>query len=106
MSFVKLTDLTSKEIVPGFTARFIHTDQVTIAYIDIVAGSVAPPHAHPHAQVSSVVSGKLEMTIDGETKILEPGMAGVMPPHAEHGARAITDCRVVDYFCPARDDLR
>ncbi len=106
MAFLHLSDLDAIEMLPGFTARLVHTDQVTIAYIDIVAGSVAPEHSHPHGQITTVIAGELELTIGGKTELLNPGMVAVIPPGARHGARSKTTCRIMDYFCPARDDLR
>ena len=106
MAFLQLSDLEAIEMLPGFTARLVHTNQVTVAYIDIVAGSVAPEHSHPHGQVTTVIAGELELTINGETELLIPGTVAVIPPEARHGARAKTACRIMDYFCPTRDDLR
>ena len=35
----------------GFTARMIHTETMTLAYVDVDAGADLPEHAHHHTQV-------------------------------------------------------
>jgi hypothetical protein len=46
------------------------------------------------------------MTVDGEMRVVEFGAAAYIPGDAPHSGRAITDCRIVDVFYPARDDYR
>ena len=104
--FLKLSDRPEKEPVPGYKVRFVHGEHMTLAYWRIEAGAVLSPHSHPHEQVSSVIEGKLELTIEGETRILGPDSVGVIAPNARHAARAITDCRVIDAFYPVREDYR
>ena len=80
--FLKLSDRPEKEPVPGYKVRFVHGEHMTLAYWRIEAGAVLSPHSHPHEQVSSVMEGQFELTIEGETKILGPGSVGVIAPHA------------------------
>jgi quercetin dioxygenase-like cupin family protein len=87
-----LSHQTAREVVPGYRARFVHSDRVTLAYWDIEAGAALPEHAHPHEQLTNVISGKFQLTIAGETHLLEPGwwpryhrtfsIPGLHRPHA------------------------
>lgn len=104
MSFINISKIPPTEIVPGFNGRFIHSENITIAYWDIKAGSSIPVHHHVHEMIVNVIAGKLELTIGNEKKILEPGMAGVIPSHVPHTATAVSDCRVIDVFYPVRED--
>jgi len=104
MSFIKVSDIKSKEIVPGFHGRFIHSQNMTVAYWDIRKGSSIPPHQHVHEMIVNVIEGKLELTIDKETRVLEAGMAAVIPSQVPHFAKAVTDCKVIDVFYPVRSD--
>ena len=63
-------------------------------------------HSHPHEQVSNVISGTFELTVDGVPYRLEPGTAVVIPPHAVHSGRSITDSALIDVFYPVREDYR
>jgi len=106
MSFIHLNDLEEKELVPGFKARFVHTENMTFAYWNIKAGASLPGHSHPHEQVATMFEGKFELTIDGKAKILSPGEIAVIRPNAVHSGRAVTDCRILDVFYPVREDYR
>jgi quercetin dioxygenase-like cupin family protein len=106
MPVINTAGLPTKEIVPGFEARFIHTPHVTIGYINITAGSILPEHGHPHEQVTHVLEGKLELTINGVVSVIEPGMVAVIPGNVRHSGRALTDCRALDVFHPVREDYK
>ena len=105
MPFISLTNVElQKDLVPGFDVRFVHTENMTFAFWNIKAGSLLPEHSHPHEQVANVLEGEFELTIDGESQCVTPGTVAVIPGSAVHSGRAITDCKVVDVFCPVRED--
>jgi quercetin dioxygenase-like cupin family protein len=106
MSFVDLNQIADREVVLGFHGKFVHSEQVTVAFWDIEAGATLPEHSHVHEQITSVLSGRFELTVQGETRILDPGHVAVIPSHAVHGGRALTVCRIIDVFEPVRDDYR
>lgn len=106
MPFVDLRDVEAREIISGYRAVFAHSDGMTVAFWTIEAGAALPEHSHPHEQISSVLEGQFEMTVAGETQILEAGMVAVIPSGVAHSARALTACRVVDAFHPAREEYR
>lgn len=106
MAFVELDNLAQRELMPGFHGRVIHTGAVTVIHWDITAGAVLPAHAHPHEQLSSLLSGEFEMTVDGDTRRMTAGTVAVIGPDCRHSGRALTDCRFVDVFHPVREDYR
>jgi quercetin dioxygenase-like cupin family protein len=106
MHFISLDDLPAKTLIPGFDAQFIHTHNLTIGYVNIKAGSVLPEHAHPHEQITHVLEGALQLTIEGETQVVKPGVVAVIPGHHTHSAVALTDCKALDVFYPVREDYR
>jgi len=106
MKFIDLRALQQTEPVPGFKGRFVHSGHMTLAYWDITANAGLPGHKHMHEQVTMVTSGEFELTIDGETHILKPGMVAVIPSNTVHSARAITNCEVTDAFYPVREDYK
>ena len=106
MPFIKLSDIEEREIVKGFRARFVHTDHMTSAYWQIAAGSSLPDHSHPHEQVTTIIRGQFEMTVDGETHTIESGTVVAIPSGAKHRGRALTDCFILDVFSPVREDYR
>ena len=104
--FVKLSDVAPKDLIPNAEVRFVHTDNMTLAYWDFEPGGAVGAHAHPHEQVTNVIAGTFELTVNGVTYRLEPGTALVIPPHAEHAGRALTACQLLDVFYPVREDYR
>jgi len=64
MSFITLSEIASKEIVPGFRGRFIHSQNMTVAYWDIQAGIQSPSSARQHEKIVNVIRGRLELTIE------------------------------------------
>jgi len=113
MPFIELAALAEMQRVPGFHGRFIHTENVTFSYWRIEKNALLPSHRHPHEQITVVIEGKLELTVDGETRILErrdngsgPPTVSVIPPNGEHGGKALTGCVVIDVFYPVREDYR
>jgi quercetin dioxygenase-like cupin family protein len=92
--------------VPGGLVRFVHTQNLTLAYWVFEAGARFPEHSHPHEQVVKVIEGEFEFWLDGAAERMGPGSVGIVPPHAAHWGRALTACRIMDVFYPPRDDYR
>lgn len=106
MPFIQLEKVTHSEPFPGFKGRFLHTENMTIADWRIEEGSNFPEHTHPHEQVAFLLEGDFELTMEGETRHLQPGVVAIIPSNVPHQGRALTNCRLMDIFHPVREDLR
>lgn len=104
--FIDLNKIEEKETFPGFKGRFFHSKSMTIAHWNIKAGASVPAHTHIHEQTVNVISGQLELTVDGNAKVLGPGQGAVLPSMVPHAAKAVTDCYVIDTFSPIREDYQ
>ncbi len=105
--FCDLESREAKEIAPGVNVRTFWGSKMRVSVVDLAANSVVPLHKHLHEQVGTVVSGKLELTIAGERRWLEPGAAYVIPGGVEHGGgTGDTPARVVDVFSPVRSEYQ
>lgn len=104
--FKALSEAKPVEIFPGFTGRFIHTATMTLVFWDIKAGSIVPEHSHVQEQIANVLEGEFELTVDGNSQVLVPGIAAVIPSHVKHSGMAITDCKLFDVFSPVREDYK
>ena len=104
--FYQLDDIESTQVIPGFRAKFVHSERMTFVFWDVEAGAELPEHSHEHEQVCNVLEGEFSLTIDGQTQRLRPGQVAVIPSLAVHSGRAETDCRVLDVFQPVREDYR
>src|SRR5947208_760831 len=104
--FQNFSDIPVKEIAAGFFSRFIHTDDNTINFLEVTAGSELPLHQHPHQQCNFVLEGEFEMTVGNETKVLTNNTFAIMPGGVLHGGKAITNCKLIDIFSPVREDYK
>jgi len=103
---IEIEKIEPREIVKGYRARFIHTENTTLAFWDVDAGAILPSHSHPHEQSSQVLEGTFELNVAGETMICEKGFVVVIPSGTVHQGRAITDCKLLDVFSPVREDYK
>ncbi len=101
-----IKDLPSKQLVDGITGYYAHGTNMTFGFVEIKAGSDLPPHQHEHEQITYIIEGQLDMLIGGKPYTLTSGMYFVIPSNTPHGAKAITDCKVIDVFKPVREDYR
>jgi quercetin dioxygenase-like cupin family protein len=106
MPLIQLDQVPVREIFPGLRARLIHTERATHSWVEVDPGASFPEHQHPHEQIVSVLSGELQLVVDGVPQVLTPGVVFVIPPNVPHSGGSKTGCRVLDAFAPVRDDYR
>lgn len=104
-NITELSTLEYFEPIEGLKAKLKHTENQTYAFWEIKKGTLLPEHNHSNEQVSFVTKGELELTIDREVTLLTKGMIAVIPPYANHSAKAITDVELTDVFTPVRTDF-
>lgn len=95
-----------REIMPGYRARFVHSERTTHAYWEIDPDQALPEHSHPHEQIVNMLEGTFELVVDGESHVLEAGDVLVIPPDVPHTGVAHTPCRILDIFAPVREEYR
>jgi len=106
MTFAHIFDLpTDLDPVSGFERQLVQAKTMTLAFIAAKAGQSVPRHAHANEQITLVLDGLFELTIDGETRRMAPGDIGVVEADAPHAGRALRDCVLVEVFSPVRRDF-
>ena len=106
MNFFGLDNIKVKEPVPGYKGKFVHSENQTIAIWEIDEGAVLPEHSHPHEQISTVVEGEFELTINGVTKKVDNNSVAVIPSNVPHSGVALTKCKIIDVFYPVREEYK
>lgn len=101
-----IKNIKPKELVPGITGYYAHGDSLTLGLAELKAGSIIPMHQHVHEQITYIIEGELDMVIDGQPCLLTAGMYHVIRSNTPHSAIAKTDCRVIDTFCPVREEYK
>jgi len=95
------------EMLPGLIRRvLIDSGAMMTCEFTFDANVRIPDHAHPHEQVGYVVSGRIAMTVAGETFELGPGDSYGAPSNVRHSAFTLEPTVVVDTFSPPREDYR
>jgi quercetin dioxygenase-like cupin family protein len=102
----KIGSLDPRELVPGHHGRFVHSEHTTHVYWQIDVDARLPEHSHPHEQIVNVLEGTYELSVDGESFVLDAGDVLVIPGGAAHSGRAHTECRILDVFSPVREEYR
>ena len=105
MPFVDTSGLPVIERLPGWHGRYFHSPSMTFAHYDFEAGSSIHEHFHPEEEVYEGIEGELELTIDGVSQVVRPGVVGIVPGNVAHSARALTDGRAIIIDHPARRDF-
>ena len=104
MAILKIADLKSTEMIPGFHMRMSCLKDTMFSHWTIEAGAELPEHFHIHEQISILTEGTFEFTLEGETQTIQPGMVIMIPSNAKHSGKAITKCTIIDVFSPVRED--
>ena len=101
-----LSGLPSREIMPGYHGKMVHGKKMSLAFWEVEAGAEVPAHSHEHEQIMHVLEGRFSFTLDGNTREYGPGDVVLIPSHAEHQGKALTNCRLIDVFSPVREEYR
>lgn len=106
----KLTRFTEVQPVYAFKGIARRTlawgEQVMLVQNDFASGSKVPEHAHTNEQLSYVVRGSLQVEMQGEIYVLNPGDSLLMPSNVAHNASAPEGAVVIDIFAPPREDFK
>ena len=92
-------------IFPGVEIQTIAGKSLMLSDVHLEPDSVVLEHSHPHEQMGILLAGRLEFTIGGVTRLLEPGDMWRIPGGVVHSVRAMDGpARAIDIFCPIRED--
>jgi len=97
-------DIALETLNPLIQRHFVVGGEVMVARILLKKGAEVPLHSHHNEQVTWIIEGALQFTIDGREIVVRAGEVLCIPPHMPHAALAIEDTVDVDVFCPPRAD--
>lgn len=95
MQYVNFKDDIKGEIFPAgrLTKVIVGPDSKLTAkhfvqgYVTIYPNGSVPEHSHPEEEVYTIISGQGEMTVNGETKIMEGGSSVYIPSGQPHSLK-------------------
>lgn len=104
--FVKADPAGAETVAPGIKRQLLgYGDSLMGVRVWFEAGAVGEVHAHVHAQMAYVESGKFKVTVGDKVSILSAGDSFFAPPHTDHGAVCLEAGVLIDVFSPAREDF-
>jgi quercetin dioxygenase-like cupin family protein len=98
MPVFKFAEMQGEYVTPKYSKAFgplLTGTQIEVGELRFGQGEGAVPHAHPQEQVMVVLTGRLRVTIDGQTSDLGPGEGFLAPPNVPHQVTALEETRVL-----------
>lgn len=104
--FVYENDTVLEDLGGGVSRKILaYGDDLMQVMVFFEKGAVGAMHSHPHTQLTNVLSGKFEFTIDGEVKIVKAGDTLYKTPYIPHGCVCLEKGVLLDTFTPCREDF-
>ncbi|RMD48531.1 MAG: cupin domain-containing protein [Ignavibacteria bacterium] len=104
--FIEVNKMEWEPVVSGLKRKIMgYNDEIMMVQVHFETGGIGANHTHRHSQTTYVVSGRFEVNIDGETKVLGPGDGFYVAPHKDHGATCLEEGILIDVFSPVREDF-
>ena len=108
MAVYKYAELDVAKPEPNVLRRHVCNENVMMTIFDFVSGPIAPPHHHPHEQITYIAEGPVNFFLgegDAQTvALVETGDLIVVPPNTPHTVEVLGEsARLVDCFYPIRE---
>ena len=104
--FLLNKQIETETVGSGVTRQILgYSQEIMLVKVVFEKGGVGDMHSHPHVQSSYIESGRFEVTVDGNTQILEKGDGFFVPSGRLHGLICLEGGCVIDAFTPAREDF-
>lgn len=95
MPFINLDEIEKFAITPQHSDAYgelVTGSTIEVGRLFFAKGDGAEPHSHSQEQIIVILSGRVAVTFDGETRELGSGEGFHAPPFVPHGTRALEDC--------------
>ena len=104
--FVFYSDKEFEDLGGGVKRKILaYGDALMQVEVHFERGAIGQMHQHPHSQLTYVLSGKFEFTIDGEKRIVCQGDTLYKTPGVLHGCVCLEEGILLDTFNPYREDF-
>ncbi|MEM2102517.1 MAG: cupin domain-containing protein [Candidatus Bathyarchaeia archaeon] len=94
-----VTNLPEADVpVKGIRAWILQGERHQLVFFQMEPHVTVPEHSHDYPQWGLMIEGEMELTINGETRIVKKGDEYVIPAKAKHSANFQSVSRVMDLF--------
>lgn len=95
-----------ERIAEGIERQMIWGERLMVCRLRIQPNVVTAVHSHAHEQITLVERGRVQFTIDGQSRTAAAGDVLHFPSHLRHGATMLDEEVVlIDIFTPVREDF-
>jgi quercetin dioxygenase-like cupin family protein len=94
MPLIRLDEIDAEYVTPKYSSAFgelVLGERIEVGRLRFEANEGAVEHAHPQEQVMIVISGRLQVELEGEAGELGPGEGFHAPPNVPHKVTALED---------------
>jgi quercetin dioxygenase-like cupin family protein len=92
-------------ICPGIQRQTVASGKTMYQMLaTLEAGSKMPAHRHPQEQIVHILSGRMNLVVDGTPHEMKAGDSHYLPSNVPHGVETFEETRVLDTFSPPRDE--
>ena len=104
--FINDADIAWEDVGNGVKRKIMSYDErLMVVKVEFEKGGVGTLHKHHHSQITHIESGKFEVEINGDKKVLAAGDGFYIPPNVMHGAVCQEAGVLIDVFSPMREDF-
>jgi len=82
----------------GVKAWILQGEKHQLGFFEMQPEAIVPEHSHTYPQWGMVIEGKMNLTINGKTRLVQKGDEYLIPSQAKHRATFQTETRVMDLF--------
>ena len=100
--FISFFDSPFAPLNPNVSSRAMAGEKLMLVEHQAKKGHFAKGDQHPNEQLTLVLSGKIKVTVKGQTRVLSKGDAVIIPSQLPHDVEVIEDCTVIEVFSPPR----
>ena len=98
MPLIHLDEIDKEYVTPKYSSAFgelVLGERIEVGRLRFEADEGAVEHAHPQEQVMIVISGRLQVELEGVAGELGPGEGFHAPPNVPHKVTALQDTVVL-----------
>ena len=100
-AFFRVEELPVKQGLEGIQLRSVDLKNLMMTFVEYPAGSKVPQHFHPCEQITYVLEGMLEVTLEHDSHVLGPGEGVRIPPNTQHSSRPVDGpAKALDAWTP------
>lgn len=105
MYFYNFDNISYKKKKEGLHVKVITGENIQVGFGKLDPG-FASEHSHPNEQLGRVISGRVEMIIDGEKKVCSSGDIYHIPGSVHHSSRVLSShpAEIMDIFSPPKQE--